>query len=132
MFAKPANQSQAGEAPRKAMAASLVAENVTLTGELASDGEVHLDGRLKGDARVNRLMVGEAGLVEGAIEADAVEVRGRVRGTINARAVKLHASGEVEGDITHAELVIEAGARFNGRSVRKEPEPVLQVVTAAE
>jgi cytoskeletal protein CcmA (bactofilin family) len=46
-----------------------------------------------------------------------------VRGVITARAVKLHASADVEGDIAHDELVIEAGARFNGRSVRKEPQP---------
>jgi cytoskeletal protein CcmA (bactofilin family) len=124
MFAKPANQtSPTPEAAKKPMAASLVAENVTLTGELASDGEVHLDGRLKGDARVNRLLVGESGAVEGAISADAVEVRGRVRGVITARTVKLHGSADVEGDIAHDELVIEAGARFNGRSVRKEPQP---------
>jgi cytoskeletal protein CcmA (bactofilin family) len=135
MFAKPANQTTAApEAVRKPMAASLVAENVTLTGELASDGEVHLDGRLKGDARVNRLLVGETGAVEGAIAADAVEVRGRVRGTIAARSVKLHATADVEGDIAHDELIVEAGARFNGRSVRKEPQPALAltVVGAAE
>ena len=137
MFTKPANASgrPETEAPRKPMAASLVAENVTLTGELASDGEVHLDGRLKGDARVNRLLVGEGGMVEGTIEADVVEVRGRVRGTITARSVRLYASADVEGDIAHAELAIEAGARFNGRSARAEPvaaAPEMQMLTAAE
>ncbi|THD78301.1 MAG: polymer-forming cytoskeletal protein [Phenylobacterium sp.] len=135
MFTKPANSvgRPDAEAARKPLAASLVAENVTLTGELASDGEVHLDGRLKGDARVNRLLVGEGGAVEGTIEADVVEVRGKVRGTITARSVRLHASADVEGDIAHAELSIEAGARFNGRSQRLEPPPPsLQVVSAAE
>ena len=134
MFTKPANAPgrPEGDATRKPLAASLVAENVTLTGELASDGEVHLDGRLMGDARVNRLLVGETGAVDGTIEADLVEVRGRVRGTITARSVRLHASADVEGDIAHAELAIEAGARFNGRSQRSEPAPEVQMLTAAE
>ena len=134
MFGKPANQtSPTPEAPRKPMAASLVAENVTLTGELDCEGEVHLDGHLKGDARVTRLLVGQTGSVEGAIEADAVEVRGRVRGVITARSVRLHATADVEGDIAHDELAIEAGARFNGRSVRKEPQPALALtVVGAE
>jgi cytoskeletal protein CcmA (bactofilin family) len=132
MFAKPANPGGGGEPPRKPLAASLIAENVTLAGDLSSDGEVHLDGAVRGDVHVQRLCIGETGAVEGAIEADAVDVRGRVRGAISARSVKLYASAQVEGDITHAELAIESGARFNGRSVRAEAAAPLQVVTAAE
>jgi cytoskeletal protein CcmA (bactofilin family) len=134
MFTKPANANPpAAEAAKKPLAASLVAQNVVVTGELASDGEVHLDGQLRGDARVNRLLVGETGGVEGSIVAEIVEVRGRVRGVISARAVKLHASADVEGDITHGELAVEAGARFTGRSIRAEaPPPVLQVVGGTE
>ncbi|HEX3700266.1 MAG TPA: polymer-forming cytoskeletal protein [Phenylobacterium sp.] len=134
MFAKPANAqpTAVAEGPRKPVPASLVAANVALSGELASDGEVHLDGTLQGDARVGRLLLGESGRIEGTIEADSVEIRGRVLGQISARAVRLYATADVEGDITYAELAIEAGARFNGRSLRSETAPALQVLTAAE
>jgi len=132
MFAKPASASGPVEPARKPLAASLIAANVSLTGDLASDGEVHLDGTVRGDVHVGRLCIGETGAVEGAVEADSVEVRGRVRGAIAARSVKLHASAQVEGDITHAELAVESGARFNGRSVRAEAATPLQVIEAAE
>jgi cytoskeletal protein CcmA (bactofilin family) len=133
MFSKPVSAAAPSEAPRRPVVASLIAENVSLTGELASDGEVHLDGALQGDVRVARLSIGERGLVEGAITADAVEVRGRVRGRIEARSVRLMASADVEGDIVQTELAIEAGARFVGRSLQREAEaPALSVVTAAE
>ena len=41
---------------------------------------------------------------------------------------------DVEGDIAHAELAIEAGARFNGRSARAEPAAAAEMpmLTAAE
>ena len=132
MFAKPANTSSLGEGPRKPLAASLIGENVRLAGDLASNGEVHLDGEIRGDVAVNHLSIGETGVVEGAIEAETVEIRGRVRGAIKARSVKLLSSADVEGDIDHAELAIEAGARFNGRSVRAEAPVALPVLTAAE
>ncbi|HEY0647206.1 polymer-forming cytoskeletal protein [Phenylobacterium sp.] len=119
--------------PRKLTAASLVAEDVRITGNLESKGDLHLDGVVDGDLRVGMLVIGETGGVNGSIHADAVEIRGRVTGVICARRVKLWASARVDGDISHAELSIEAGAHFEGRSLALAPAeeaPTLSVVAA--
>jgi cytoskeletal protein CcmA (bactofilin family) len=103
---------------RKALAASLIAPNVTLEGDLTSDGDVQLDGTVRGDLKVARLTIGETGQVVGAVEAESVEIRGRVTGTISAKAVRLYGAAHVDGDITHDQLSIEAGAHFAGRSLK--------------
>jgi cytoskeletal protein CcmA (bactofilin family) len=128
MFSKPSKPANTSarpdslEAPaRKALACSLIAENVSLAGDLASDGDVQLDGAVQGDLRVGHLTIGETGQVEGAITADAVEIRGRVMGTVTAKAVRLYATARVDGDITHGQLAIDAGAQFVGRSVKLVP-----------
>lgn len=123
MFTKPTKpvsaRADGAETPaRKPIAMSLIAQNVSLFGDIASDGDIQLDGAVRGDVRVGHLSIGETGQVEGAIEAEAVEIRGRVAGTISARSVRLYATACVEGDITHAQLTIEPGAQFSGRSVR--------------
>lgn len=123
MFSKPAKsvatRPESAETPlRKSLPCSLIAENVSVTGDLTSDGDVQLDGALRGDLKVGHLSLGETGQVEGTIEADTVEVRGRVVGAISAQTVRLYATAQVEGDITHAQLAIDAGAHFAGRSVR--------------
>jgi len=124
MFTKPtkpaATKSDGGEAarPLKPIAMSLIAENVSVAGDVASDGDIQLDGAVRGDLHVGHLSIGETGQVEGAIEAEAVEIRGRVTGTISARSVRLFATARVEGDISHEQLAIDAGALFSGRSVR--------------
>ena len=69
------------------------------------------------------------GSVTGAIHADAVEIRGRVTGVICARRVKLWATARVDGDISHTELAVEAGAHFEGRSLALVP-PVQQALEA--
>jgi cytoskeletal protein CcmA (bactofilin family) len=119
---KPANSSTRAEladmSPRKAIAMSLIAENVSVDGDIASDGDIQLDGAVHGDLKVAHLSIGETGQVEGAITADAVEIRGRVAGLITARTVRLFATAKVDGDITHGQLSIEAGAHFAGRSVK--------------
>ncbi|MBU1377747.1 MAG: polymer-forming cytoskeletal protein [Alphaproteobacteria bacterium] len=125
MFSKP--QTKGGSAPndtpqpRKLTVASLVAEGVSLRGDLTTEGDLHLDGALEGDLRVGQLTIGESGSVSGSILADSIEVRGSVTGTICARQVRLWATARVDGDISHTELSIEAGAHFEGRSLALTP-----------
>jgi cytoskeletal protein CcmA (bactofilin family) len=142
MFSKPNKPSSASssrpdapDAPRKAIACSLIAENVSLEGDLVSEGDVQLDGAVRGDLKLNHLTVGETGQVDGLITAETVEVRGRVAGAITAKTVRLYASARVDGDITHAQLAIDAGAHFAGRSVKlvqTAPEQLSLVPEAAE
>jgi cytoskeletal protein CcmA (bactofilin family) len=129
MFAKPPTKGAPdGPEPRRPAVASLVAEGVALKGDVSTAGDLHLDGALEGDLKAGRLTIGETGKVTGAIEAEAVEVRGCVRGAICARQVRLCATARVDGDIVHAELVIEPGARFEGRSqVMAAEAPALSV-----
>jgi cytoskeletal protein CcmA (bactofilin family) len=123
MFNKPTKPAAArpdgAEAPlKRSLPCSLIAENVSVVGDLISEGDVQLDGALRGDLKVGHLSLGATGQVEGAVEAETVEVRGRVAGTITAQTVRLFATARVDGDIAHAQLSIEAGAYFAGRSVK--------------
>jgi len=132
MFSKPPNKGPASpEPPRKPAAASLVADGVRIKGDVEIAGDLHLDGAVEGDLRVGLLVIGETGSVTGSIHADALEVRGRVAGVICARRVKLWATARVDGDISHTELAIEAGAHFEGRSLALiSPEtPALEAPT---
>ena len=137
---KPATTSSSSrpepmDAPRKAIACSLIAENVSLEGDLVSDGDVQLDGSVRGDLKLNHLTIGETGQVDGLITAETVEVRGRVAGAITAKTVRLYASARVDGDITHVQIAIDAGAHFAGRSVKlvvAVPEQLSLVAEAAE
>jgi len=106
-------------APRKTpKTASLIADDITIEGNVVGDGELHVDGVIRGDVRVPRLSVGETGHIEGSVLADAVETRGRIVGTITAKQVKLMGTCFVDGDITHEQLTMETGAFFQGRSLK--------------
>jgi cytoskeletal protein CcmA (bactofilin family) len=108
-----------GPAARKTpKTASLIADDITIEGNVVGDGELHVDGVIRGDVRVPRLSVGETGHIEGSVLADAVETRGRIVGTITAKQVKLLGTCFVDGDITHEQLTMETGAFFQGRSLK--------------
>jgi cytoskeletal protein CcmA (bactofilin family) len=137
MFSKPAKTKlpdagaarpdAAAEAPRKAsVACSLIAENLTIEGAVAGEGDLHLDGKIRGDVRIGSLTIGETGLVEGSVTAETVEIRGRVAGSVTAKQVRLYGTAHVDGDITHEQLAIEQGAFFQGRSLKfQRPAPAL-------
>ncbi|WP_312733169.1 polymer-forming cytoskeletal protein [Brevundimonas sp.] len=101
-------------APRSSNLSTLSA-GVKYEGNISGAGELQVDGSLKGDVRVSRVVIGEGGAVEGTVHADVLEVRGRVTGAIVAKQVKLYATARVEGDITQEQLAIDQGAWFQGR-----------------
>jgi cytoskeletal protein CcmA (bactofilin family) len=93
---------------------------LTITGNLQSEGEVQVDGQIRGDIRCAHLTVGRDALVDGNITAEEVVVRGKVMGTIRANRVILQDSAHVESEIFHKKLCIEEGACFEGTSRRSE------------
>ena len=111
---------------------------VTVEGNVSGDGELQIDGVVKGDVKVAKLTIGDTGHVEGSIIADAVEVRGRVIGALTAKQIRLYGTAYVDGDITHEQLAMETGAFFQGRSLRfkraaaAEPAPAPTQVEAQD
>ena len=116
-------------APR--MSSSL-GPDLILEGSIHGDGELMIDGAIKGDVHVAHLIIGENAHVEGTVRCGAVEVRGRVIGNIEAQTVKLHETAFVEGDITHGQLSIDVGAYFQGRCQQFRPEQPVAHAPAAE
>src|SRR5258705_441943 len=103
----PADAAAAARRPAPARAPSLIGPDLIFEGQISGDGEVHVEGTIKGEIRVARLVIGEHATVEGVIRGGAVEVRGRVIGNIEAKAVKLYESAHVDGDIVHEQLSID-------------------------
>jgi cytoskeletal protein CcmA (bactofilin family) len=124
-------------APRPAQkTASVLSADLTIEGNISGGGELQIDGVIKGDVRIERVTVGEGGQVDGGIYAEAVEVRGKVSGSITAKQVRLYGNCHVDGDITHEQLAMETGAFFQGRSLRLQrsaaPAPAPQPAPRAE
>lgn len=97
---------------------STIGSGLVIEGNVNGAGDLVLEGTVHGDVKVSHLTVGEAGNVEGKIEADTIEIRGRVVGSIKGQQVKLQATAYVEGDITHEQLAIDVGAYFQGRCLQ--------------
>ena len=90
--------------PCKAQTRSVIDPGLIIVGTLEGDGELQIDGEVRGDIRCTHLTVGDAATVEGSIAADEVVVRGTVKGVIGANRVVLTDGAHVESDIFHKKL----------------------------
>ncbi|WP_181242621.1 bactofilin family protein [Caulobacter vibrioides] len=120
-------QPQPAPAPARPKPASLIAQGLTIRGDVVGDLEVHLDCVVLGDVKVGKLIVGPNARIEGSIVAQAMEIHGLVIGAVTAQSVRLYGTARVDGDITHEQLAMEPGAEFQGRSLKfRRPTPAPQ------
>lgn len=133
MFNKSSNSTakpmaQSSDAPRKQQAAktagrakapSILSSDLVVTGEISTDGDVQIEGRLDGNIKATTLTIGEQGAVNGNIKAGTVYVRGKVTGKITADTIELSETANVLADLVQDHLTIENGAFFDGKCSRK-------------
>jgi cytoskeletal protein CcmA (bactofilin family) len=122
-FGKGGGGSSSGRKGSPGGTVSLIGADVRILGNITTEGEIQIDGQLEGDITCNRLLLGESGRITGEITADTTRIHGEVIGKITASAVVIARAGRIIGDIIHDSIEIEAGARLEGRMIRKTPAP---------
>lgn len=93
---------------------TVVGAGTEIEGNIASDGEVRIEGSVRGLVQAQVCIVATGGRVTGEISAETVEIHGRVHGPIRAGHVHLQTGADVEGDIASATIAIDTGARLSG------------------
>ncbi|HEY8156265.1 MAG TPA: polymer-forming cytoskeletal protein [Myxococcota bacterium] len=108
-------------APRPAAASPVhttyLGPTITLSGEIRCGEPLRIDGTVKGEVHCDQLLtIGEKGCVHAAIEGDTVVIAGEVKGDITGRRkITLESTARVTGDLTTPGIVIQEGARLEGR-----------------
>ncbi|MDJ0948019.1 MAG: polymer-forming cytoskeletal protein [Alphaproteobacteria bacterium] len=100
-------------------AVSLIAEGVSITGDLIGESDLQVDGSVEGKVKCERLTIGRTGSVNGQLKADTVAIAGQFKGKVTTRVLTMASSAKVDGTLAVEEsLAIEAGAFFEGQCHR--------------
>lgn len=116
---------------------NLISNGTDITGDITSNGDIRIDGTLKGSLNTKgKVVIGTTGKINGEVICKNSEVSGIVEGKITVgQLLNLKASSKILGDIVTSKLSIEPGAKFTGNckmsdndtnggnSVTKEKEP---------
>ena len=92
-------------------------EGTTVSGDIESNGDIRIDGTLRGKVSTkSKLVLGKSGVIEGDVFATCCDVNGKVEGNIYVKDVLyVKNTGLVNGDIQTGKLVVESGGKFNGK-----------------
>jgi len=125
--AKPAVPTTAAapapSAPKVKPPASVLSQDLHVTGNIKTTGDIQVEGTVEGDIRAHLLTIGETATIKGEVIADDIVINGRIIGRVRGLKVRLTATARVEGDIIHKTIAIESGAHFEG-SVQRQDDPL--------
>ncbi len=107
------------------MAACTIGRGIQIRGNLSGTGDLVVLGRVEGNIALRaHVMVDEGGVVAADVEADDLTVRGRMRGDIDATGcISIASTGTLIGDLRAPRVVLEDGAKFQGRIEMDVPLP---------
>lgn len=88
-----------------------------ISGDVSTEGDIRIDGTVTGNVSSKaKAVIGKTGVVEGNILCQNAYVDGRVNGNIEVTELLiLSKTATVNGDIKIRKLVVEEGAKFNGK-----------------
>ena len=111
--------------------------NMKFTEGLRVDGEVYGDIQAASEGDGSLLVISEASVVQGSIQADHVIINGSVRGPVHARELlELQPKARIEGDVSYVALEMHQGATSSGQlrplvagANGEEEKPLLKLAT---
>jgi cytoskeletal protein CcmA (bactofilin family) len=114
---------------------SIISQGTHIVGDITTDGEVQIDGKVEGNIHCHSLIVADTGEVTGKVVCTSLTVHGLLTGTVQSQVATLSRTARVVGDVTHETLTVEPGAYMQGQSIplEKKTEPKKDgVVTLSE
>ena len=100
---------------------NIIAKNTTLVGDLTSDGDFRVDGKIEGTIKTSgRVVIGSDGIVNGNIECINADIEGTFSGKLDVEDVlSLKTTATISGDVILGKLSVEPGATFNATCTMK-------------
>lgn len=97
---------------------TVISSGMKVEGKVSSSGSIRLDGTIQGDIDCQgNVTIGEQGKVYGKVDGLSITIGGKVEGEIKAKEkLILESKANLKGDIFTKILVVESGARFDGKS----------------
>jgi len=118
-------QAAAGATPQS----SLVGKTLLIKGEIYSEDEMLIEGRIQGKITVkNRVVIGPDGNVEAEIDARDVVIKGKVTGNVRgSQRVEIVPAGTLHGNIQSPRVVIADAGFFEGNIEMRPHEEKIKV-----
>ena len=117
MFNAKNKTDMALEKPTNGNGTTLIGAGTTLKGDISSNSDLRIDGKVIGNIHSSaKVVIGANGVVEGDISGNQADIIGKVTGNIKAKdLLQLRGDSIVTGNLYAEKLQVEPSATFNGQ-----------------
>ncbi len=95
---------------------NLITTGTVIKGEITSDSDLRIDGRIDGNLTCKgKLVLGQEGVIKGEVFCQNAEIMGKIEGKMQVtELLSLKSTAKIQGDIKTSRLAIEPNAIFSG------------------
>jgi len=97
------------------MAGSIVSADLVIEGDVKSEGDLSVDGKVVGNVNCQNLIVNTEGVVQGDIHVVYLSSFGSISGNIQAKSVELKEGSNTKSNIQSTKLEVTSGASISGK-----------------
>ncbi len=96
--------------------ANRISPGAIIEGELSSETNIRVDGKIKGILRcAARVVIGKTGAIEGDVQCKEATIEGNVSGKLEVNGLLyIKRSAIIEGEVFYKRLIVEEGATITG------------------
>ena len=116
------------ESPHQVGERNTIAKNTSLIGDITSDGDFRVDGKIEGTIKTTgRVVIGKDGIVSGIVDCTNADIEGTFSGKLIVdQILSLKGTADISGDVIMGKLSVEPGAVFNATCAMKGSVKVIQ------
>ncbi len=98
----------------KSSTLSIIGVGMDFNGEINTQGDVHIDGIVKGLVKAQEVVVGMDGDFDGEIICNSLKVNGKMSGKFVVATLHVCSDGLLEGKAKYDRITIDSGGKVQG------------------
>lgn len=93
---------------------SIIGEGIDFIGEINTEGNIHVDGTMKGVIKAHEVVIGPKGDFDGEINAEILIINGIIKGKFNIKNLHVRKDGLLQGRAKYELIIVDSGGRVQG------------------
>lgn len=98
----------------------IISEGFDFTGDIVSEGPLHVEGRFKGTVRMSSATIGANGTLEGTLTCSSLRIKRRFDGDATCDDLVIDATATVRGKVRYRSITMSRGASVVGDLIVSE------------
>ena len=75
---------------------TIIGEGIDFSGEVNTEGNIHVDGTMRGTIKAQEVVIGPEGDFDGEITADILIINGNIKGKFNIKNLQVRKNGVLQ------------------------------------